>query len=292
MAMPPEEKESAGSILRELIVNQYQAIVAGGAALASLVTLNPLPLLFLIGTELILLPVLDSGPLRRLVKRRRNEAARKEAASKRTQLLSSFTPESARIFQEMEHRCKAIEANYQGLHGISQVYLAEQRQKLDMILEGCIHRLTALQRYERMLASRNPRELEREIEGLERELQQPGLPERARAAVQKNLELKRRLLKSNEEARGTMKALESELDSMTSLLEVLHQSSISMRDPQAISEELDTIVRQSEDSGKAVREMEALLRSDGAEWGSESVLADNPLPYPGSPQSRKKVKDR
>jgi hypothetical protein len=178
------------------------------------------------------------------------------------------------------------------LHGISQVYLAEQRQKLDMILEGCIHRLTALQRYERMLASRNPRELEREIEGLERELQQPGLPERARAAVQKNLELKRRLLKSNEEARGTMKALESELDSMTSLLEVLHQSSISMRDPQAISEELDTIVRQSEDSGKAVREMEALLRSDGAEWGSESVLADNPLPYPGSPQSRKKVKDR
>ena len=43
---------------------------------------------------------------------------------------------------------------------------------------------------------------------------------------------------------------------MESLLEVLHQNSISLRDPQAISEELDAIVRQSEDSERIVREME------------------------------------
>ena len=43
----------------------------GGAALASLVTLNPLPLLVWLGSELVLLPVLDSGPLRRLVARRK-----------------------------------------------------------------------------------------------------------------------------------------------------------------------------------------------------------------------------
>jgi hypothetical protein len=43
---------------------------------------------------------------------------------------------------------------------------------------------------------------------------------------------------------------------MSSLLEVLHQNSISMRDPDAISQELDTIVRQSEDSERVVREME------------------------------------
>ena len=61
-----------------------------------------------------------------------------------------------------------------------------------------------------------------------------------------------------------MKALSTELDSMASLLEVLHQNSISLRDPQAISEELDTIVRQSEDSERVVREMEALLRAGDA----------------------------
>ena len=58
---------SPGSILRELIVNQYQAIVLGGTALVSLIAANPLPLLFLLGSELVLLPILDSGPLRRMV---------------------------------------------------------------------------------------------------------------------------------------------------------------------------------------------------------------------------------
>ena len=46
---PPDKDVSAGSILRELIVNQYQAIVLGGTALVSLIALNPLPLLFLAG---------------------------------------------------------------------------------------------------------------------------------------------------------------------------------------------------------------------------------------------------
>ena len=71
-----------------------------------------------------------------------------------------------------------------------------------------------------------------------------------------------------------MKALETELDSMESLLEVLHQNSISLRDPQAISEELDTIVRQSEDSERVVREMESLLRSDTDGWQRGLVPRD------------------
>src|SRR5262245_60173702 len=80
------EDVTAGSILRELVFNQYQAIVAGGAALASVVTLNPLPVLLWLGSELVLLPILDSGPLRRLVHRRRAEIARAKAAEVRAQV--------------------------------------------------------------------------------------------------------------------------------------------------------------------------------------------------------------
>ena len=75
-----------------------------------------------------------------------------------------------------------------------------------------------------------------------------------------------------------MRTLLTELDSMESLLEVLHQNSISLRDPQAISEELDTIVRQSEDSERIVREMEALLRDRhrrlaGRRWAPAATRA-------------------
>ena len=266
---PPNEDVSAGSILRELILNQYQAIVLGGAALASLVTVNPLPLLVWLGSEMVLLPILDSGPLRRLVARRKLANSRARIAEERGRLIGALTPPHAKRFAAMEELCRLIEANYQSLTGISQVYLSEQRRKLDVVLQGYLQRLMALQRYEKMPMSRTSRDIEEEIEALEQELGDPELNERAAAALRKNLELKRRLLASLSEVGGTVKALYTELDSMESLLEVLHQNSISLRDPQAISEELDAIVRHSEDSDRIVREMEALLRS-----GTDSLAGE------------------
>jgi hypothetical protein len=292
---PPQDEISAGSILRELIFNQYQAIVAAGAVAASALTLNPLPLLLWLGTELMLLPVLDSGPLRRLVARRRRAAAQAQAAERRKAIIASFDAANARRYATLEDQCRMIEANYQGLTGISQAYLAEQRGKLDNILEGCLTRMVALQRYQKMPLTRDPDDLTREIARLERELTDDELNERARAALQKNLELKRKLLDSYAEVGGTIRALATELDSMASLLEVLHQNSISLRDPQAISEELDTIVQQSEASERVVREMEALLRSDGGVWSTDVVAPPAaerskipPIPTP----PRQKVKER
>ena len=274
---PPDEDVSAGSILRELIVNQYQAIVLGGAALASLVTVNPLPLLVWLGSEMVLLPILDSGPLRRLVARRKLANARAQANAERSRLVGALTPQQAKRYAGMEELCRLIEANYQSLTGISQVYLSEQRRKLDVILQGYVQRLMALQRYEKMPMTRNSRDIEEEIEGLEQELADPSLNERAASALKKNLELKRRLLDSLSEVGGTVKALFTELDSMESLLEVLHQNSISLRDPQAISQELDAIVRQSEESDRIVREMETLLRGGTEGWQSD-ILPDTAPP--------------
>ena len=290
----PEDDVSEGSILRELILNQYQAIVAGGAALASVLTLNPVPFLLWLGSELVLLPILDSGPLRRKVARRRREIARARQSQRRAAAIASFEPQFAKRYASMEQLCRAIEGNYQGLSGISQAYLSEQRGKLDNILDGCLNRMLALQRYDKMPITRNPSEIKREIADLEKELAGGDLNDRARTALQKNLELKQRLLKSYSEAGGNMKALETELDSMQSLLEVLHQNSLSLRDPQAISDELDTIVRQSDASDRAVRELEAMLRAGGGEWAPDLEDIFPPTPQPGAttPASRQKVKGR
>jgi hypothetical protein len=292
---PPDKDVSPGSILRELILNQYQAIVVGGTALVSLIALNPLPLLFLVGTELVLLPILDSGPLRRLVARRKLQNARAEAEAARSRLIGDLTPANAKRYAAMEHLCGLIETNYQSLTGISQAYLSEQRGKLDTILQGYLHRLMAVQRYERLPAGRTPGEVSDEIEQLEQELAEPDLPERAIAALKKNLELKERLLASLSEVGGNVKALLTELDSIESLLEMLHQNSISLRDPQAISADLDTIVRQSEDSERVVREMESLLRSEPAVAMRTFARESPPAASDRTPQSgsaRPKVKGR
>jgi hypothetical protein len=296
MAPSDQQDPTAGSVLRELIFNQYQAIVLGGAAVVSLIALTPLPLLVWLGSEMVLLPILDSGPLRRLVQRRKMAIARARTQAERDRVMTSLTPAHAKRYAAMEQLCRMIETNYQSLTGISQAYLSEQRGKLDVILQSCLHRLTALQRYERMPAGRSTAEIEDEIADLEKEIRQEGLPPRAAAALQKNLELKRRLLASVAQVGDTVRTLLTELDSMESLLEVLHQNSISLRDPLAISEELDTIVQQSEHSERVVREMEALLGRDAAGWQadivSDPVSRSTGETTPPAGSGRRKVKSR
>ena len=129
-----------------------------------------------------------------------------------------------------------IETNYQSLTGISQAYLGEQRGKLDTILQGYLNRLMAVQRYERLPAGPHDRRGGRRRSTCSSGAGRARSAERAAAALKKNLELKRKLLTSISEVGGTVKALVTELDSIESLLEMLHQNSISLRDPQAISQ--------------------------------------------------------
>jgi hypothetical protein len=295
MAPPtPGDEPTPGSILRELIVNQYQAIVLGGAALLSLVALNPMPLLVWLGSELVLLPILDSGPLRRLVHRRKREQAKAAAEAGRARVVADLDPAHVKRYAALEGLCRQIEANYQSLTGISQAYLAEQRGKLDVILNGALHRLTALQRYQKMPARRRADEVEREIAGLERELAGPDLPARTAAALQKNLELKRRLQASIGQVGDTVRTLQAEIDSIEALVEVLHQNSLSLRDPQAIASELDSIVQQSEASERVVREMESLLRADTDVWDGDALASAAP-PIPTAetpPPTRSRTRQR
>src|SRR5215210_7240755 len=106
MASPDDDRSEARSILNELVVNQYQAIVLGGTALVSLISLNPLPLLVWLGGELVLLPILDSGPLRRMVFRRRLARMRAETDARRTRVIGSLNQANQRRYAEMDRLCR------------------------------------------------------------------------------------------------------------------------------------------------------------------------------------------
>ena len=89
--------------------------------------------------------------------RRRRAAARGQSDERRKSVIASFDAAHAKRYASLEELCRMIETNYQGLTGISQAYLSEQRGKLDNILESCLHRMLALQRYQKMPLDARPR---------------------------------------------------------------------------------------------------------------------------------------
>jgi hypothetical protein len=76
---------------------------------------------------------------------------------------------------------------------------------------------------------------------------------------------------------------------------MLHQNSISLRDPQAISHDLDTIVRQSEESDRIVREVESMLSADTGGWQPDRARVTPPAAPNRAPDTRNvrtKAKER
>jgi hypothetical protein len=269
------------SILKDAIVNQYQAILAGGAIVASVAGFSPLPLLIWLGAEMIFLPLIDTPPVRRWLMRKKREKDREDAKVRRAEIVNALDSSRKEAYRALETICHKIELNYRGISGVSQFYIREQQEKMNSILNGCLQRLVALSKYEAFQHhQRDERELQNEIKLIEKSLNEPGHSERVKTALQNNLQLKRSLLSSQHDASQTKIALAAELDSLSSLLELLHQKSLSIRDPQEISNELDAIVTQVSDTDQSIREMEALMAA-----GSDKLSAPiDPIPAIGGGQ--------
>mgnify|MGYP001617146304 CR=1 FL=1 len=270
-------KSSSDSILHELIFNQYQMVLAAAAVVASAVGYSPMPLILWLGAELVFLPILDNGPLRRFFMRRSRARDAQEAQARRERLVLSLESTRARRFRQLEGMCEEIETNYEGLSGISNIYLQEQREKLYAVLNGCLQRLIAVQKYDEIMSRKDASRLDGEITRLEKEIQNSKVTERVRSALKKTLDLKRTLLESQQRADETRKILSAEFDSLAAFLELIHQKSVSIRDPQDISSQLDAILRQVETTDRSIRDMESILSA-----GSDPLMASaDPIPAIG-----------
>lgn len=245
-------------VLKRAVANQYQALLLGGAAAFSLLFANPLPLVLLAGAEMMALPfVLER--LKRRIEIEKKYAARTSQAMSLDQRLEELPPSARERFSRLAGLCKKIEDNYRGLSAESQGLLAEQAAKFDAILASCVRRLWLLRKYDEMIALYDGGRVAADVKKLREALAQPALDERVREAYAQNLSLKEKLIETGERNQTSRTALLAELDSLESLLQLLHHKSVAATDPRAFSLEVDDVLQQAETDARSVEEMERLL---------------------------------
>ena len=245
-------------ILRRALANQYQAILLGGAAAFSAVTLSPVPLMLWAGAELMVMPFLVDR-LKRRIEIEKKFAAREVEAMSVEERFAELPPPAKERYRRLEQMCKRIEANYRGLSPASQSVLADQRTKFDAILASYARRLWLLKKYDEMTANFDSAQARTEIEKLRSGLQQPALDRRVREAWQQNLQIKEQLVATVQQNITARTALLAELDSLDSLLSLLLHKSIAATDAVAFSAELDDVLAQAEADAQSVAEMEQLM---------------------------------
>lgn len=245
-------------VLRRFVANQYQAILLGGAAAFSALTWSPLPLLLWMGGQFVAAPFFLER-LKRRIEIERKHAERKVETLTQEDMFRELLPDQARRFVQFRALCERIASNYRGLSPASQEVLADQSAKFDSILVSCLRRLWLLRKYDEIVTTFDDEKVKAEIAELESRLDAAGTDTRVRGAWEQNLEIKRRLLETAGANASNRSALEAELDSLESLLQLLLQKSVAATDAQAFAAELDDALRQAEADAASIEEMEQLV---------------------------------
>lgn len=286
-------------VLKKAVANQYQAILLGGAAAFSALTLSPLPFLVLAGLELMAMPFLLER-LKRRIEIEKKHAERQHQALSQEQRFDILSSAAKTRFARLRQLCDRIQANYRGLSQASQNIVADQESKFDVILASCLHRLWLVQKYDEMIGAFNENQARGEIGKVKEALATPGLDPRVRDALEKNLQIRERLFQSVRENVANRTALLAELDSLEALLQLLLQKSVAATDAMAFSSEIDDVLHQAEADAASIREMEQMLGTM-PEMGEQDALSQRikqampmltvpppPPPPPPSSSSRKK----
>jgi hypothetical protein len=245
-------------VFKRAVANQYQALLIGGAAAFSVLFANPLPLLLLAGAEMMAMPFILER-LKRRLEIEKKYAARTSEAMSVDQQLEELPAQAKERFSRLAGICKQIEDNYRGLSSESQGLLTEQAQKFDAILASCVRRLWLLRKYDEMITLFDGGRIAADVKKLREALDQPSLDERVREAYAQNLSIKEKLIETGERNQTNRMALLAELDSLESLLQLLHQKSVAATDARAFSLEIDDVLQQAETDARSVEEMERLL---------------------------------
>ncbi len=277
--------------LKAALANQYQAILAAGAVGFSVLMLSPLPLLLFAGVELMVMPMMIDR-IRRRMEIEKKFAARNAVEMSQKEQWDALPAVHRARFERLRQLVGKVQANYKGLSVASQGIVAEQEAKFDVILAACLKRLWLLQKYDEMQNAFDEQQVEQEIAELRAVLAVPvtesDLEPRVREAIEKNLEIKEQLIGATKQNAGNRRALDAEIDSLESLLQLLFQKSVAATDAAAFTLEIDDVLHQVQADAASVEEMERMLGSlpdlDSRPRLSAQIKQGIPPPPPPAPQ--------
>lgn len=277
--------------LKAAVANQYQAILAAGAVGFSVLMLSPLPLLLFAGVELMVMPMMVDR-IRRRLEIEKKYADRSAVEMTQKEQWDALPAAHRARFERLRQLVGKVQANYKGLSVASQGIVAEQEAKFDVILAACLKRLWLLQKYDEMQSAFDEKQVEHEIAQLKEALAAPvaesGLEPRVREAIEKNLEIKEQLIGATKQNVANRRALDAEIDSLESLLQLLFQKSVAATDAAAFTLEIDDVLNQVQADAASVEEMERLLGSlpdlDSRPRLSQQIKQGIPPPPPPPPQ--------
>jgi chromosome segregation ATPase len=237
---------------------QYNWIGLAGAAAFAVVSGTGLPIVLAAGVELMYVALVpQSSRFRRLVRSWKYAAEKRDHQKKLDEMYRNLPQEMGGRYKTVQQIVEGIRANYQMLSATSQVFARQMEERLAGLLEGYVRLLFAANTHREYLKTLTPDRVKKEIAALEKGLEndQPKVRDINRGRI----DILRKRLAKFEKIAENREVIDAQCAAIEDVLQLIRDQSVTMRDPQEVSAQLENLVQDVEQTEQNVREMEEIF---------------------------------
>lgn len=213
-------------------------------------------LIFTAGAELAYLGMMPRNERFRKAIRSRRAAEHAKPPSQK-ELFQTLKAPDRRKYAKLRKVEKDIRNNYHKLSYASQGMLDSHLKKIDGLLESYMKLLYQKERYEYSAASGTEMEVMRSIEDLRVDMEDDS--PRVRAIKARRLRILEQRLERTKKGKENLEIIGAQLETIEDVVKYIHEQSLTLRNPEEISFQLDTLLTEVEETQTSVEELEQVF---------------------------------
>jgi hypothetical protein len=185
-------------------------------------------------------------------------AEEKRRNDQRLNAMYQEIPQEMRVrYAKVDTVCNAIRQNYSRLSSTSQIFAEQMEERLQGLLQGYVRLLHAAWQHGEYLRTTDPNAVQRELANLEksRDSDTPKVQEINR----KRVEILNKRIEKFHKIQENCAVIDAQCAAVEDVLGLIKDQSVTMRDPQQLSEHLEGLVKDVEQTEETVREVENIF---------------------------------
>jgi myosin heavy subunit len=249
---------------------QYNWIGLAGAAAFAVMSGTGIPIVLAAGLEMMYVALVpQSSRFRRLVRSWKYAEQKREHQRRLDEMCHNLPPELQSRYSYMKQVIQGIRNNYAQLSYVTQGVTGQMETKLAGLLESYVRLLYSGFTHRDYLKSLNPDQVRKEAEYLEKDLSKE--PPKVQEINQKRIEILRKRLQKFQKIQENRQVIDAQCAAVEDVLQLIRDQSVTMRDPQEVSAQLDHLVDNVEQTEQSVREMEEIFSISAPDATTEDL---------------------
>jgi hypothetical protein len=259
---PPNSSNDHEEInfVKEAFKLQYNWISLVGAGIFAVMSGSLLPILLASGLELMYLAIVPQNwRFQRLVRSWKLAEKLEQNQQQFAQLLNALPSEAKARYMQLAQVCASVRRNFSQLSSTSQIFLQQMDARLDGLVRGYARLLLSFSQQQQYLKTTDPNDIKREIAALQRGMNSDA--PKVQDINKKRIEILNKRLEKYQKIADNQDVVEAQCSAVEDVLHLVRDQSVTMRDPQQVSEQLENLVKDVEQTEQTVQQVEAVFGS-------------------------------